>query len=68
MCKLQKFSTIEQSVDMKAAVNEREIKTEELILELKPFIEDYFIGSFKVEGNKLNIEFLNGQNFILTVL
>ncbi len=53
---------------MKAAVNEREIKTEELILELKPLIEDYFIGSFKVQGNKLNIEFLNGQNFILTVL
>ena len=44
------------------------LQKEELILELKPLSEDYFIGSFKVEGNTLNIGFLNGQNFILTVL
>jgi len=38
-----------------------------LALEIKPLLRDYFVGSFKLNGNEIICDFLNGQKFCVKV-
>ena len=49
-----------------AALHEGTIAGAELIEELKPLIDDCFVGKTDTCGESLQIEFFNGQKFILS--
>ena len=48
------------------AVNEV-ITPLQLLQEIEPLLDEYFIGDFKIENNALNMKFKNGQTFKLKV-
>ncbi len=50
-----------------AAINEETILPTDLLQEILPLLQEYFVGNFKIEGNAISIKFLNGQKFRLTV-
>ena len=50
-----------------AAVFEETITPLKLLEEIQPLLKEYFIGNFKIEHNAINIRFLNGQKFRLTI-
>ena len=39
----------------------------QLLREIKPLLEEYFIGNFEIENNALNMGFENGQSFRLKI-
>ena len=43
------------------------ITPEDILQEFISILEDYFIGYFRIENKAINLNFLNGQNFRLTV-
>lgn len=43
------------------------IEAAELSEELKIILKDYFLGTVSENGNSLQIKFLNGQKFKITV-
>ncbi len=49
------------------AMFEGKISAEDLIREIEPLIKDYFVGDFKITKEGLELKFLNGQTFILTI-
>jgi len=49
------------------AMFEGKISAEDLIREIEPLIKDYFVGDFAITKEGLELKFLNGQTFILTV-
>ena len=49
------------------AENEGTITPVQLLQEIQPLLEDYFIGKFKIENNALNLSFKNGQTFRLVI-
>lgn len=50
-----------------AAINEETILPTDLLQEILPLLQEYFVGNIKIEGNAISIKFLNGQKFRLTV-
>ena len=38
-----------------------------LAAEINPLIDDYFVGEFKLQDNKIVCKFLNGQKFNIIV-
>ena len=48
------------------AVNEV-INPLQLLQEIHPLIQEYFIGDFEIKNNALIISFKNGQTFKLTI-
>lgn len=48
------------------AVNEI-ITPIQLLQELAPLLQDYFIGDFKVKNNAIDMSFENGQSFRLVI-
>lgn len=50
-----------------AAINEETILPTDLLQEILPLLQEYFVGNFKIEGGAISIKFLNGQKFRLTV-
>ena len=49
-----------------AALHEGTITALSLAEELKPLIDDYFVGKTDTCGESLQIEFFNGQKFIFS--
>ncbi len=49
------------------AMFEGKISAEDLVKEIEPLIEDYFVGDFTITQEGLELKFLNGQTFILSV-
>ncbi len=49
-----------------AAAHEDKITASAIAEELRPLIEDYFLGKTNMCGGGLQIEFFNGQKFILS--
>ena len=47
--------------------NEPPVKAENLLEEIKPLLNDYFVGDKSFNGNNLSYLLPNGQKFILTV-
>ena len=39
----------------------------QLLQEIEPLLEEYFIGDFEIKNNALNMKFKNGQTFKLTI-
>jgi hypothetical protein len=50
-----------------AAINERHIAGSDIMLELQPLLKDYFIGEFLCDHDEINLSFLNGQTFRLSI-
>ena len=48
------------------AVNEH-ITPLQLLQEIAPLLEEYFIGEFEIENNALSMKFQNGQLFKLKI-
>lgn len=44
-----------------------EIKAEELMEEIQLLLKDHFVAKFYRQGQELNITFLNGQKFTLSL-
>lgn len=42
------------------AVNEKTITSLQLLQEIEPLLKEYFIGSFEIKNNALNMSFKNG--------
>ena len=49
------------------AQQEKPFKAEDILQEIKPILEEYFIGKIELAGGELNLLFLNGQKICLTV-
>ncbi len=49
-----------------AAANEGIIVPEQLLVEIKPLLEEYFIGDFEMKDGTLIMSFRNGQTFKLS--
>ncbi len=49
--------------NFKEVLNETDFTADSLTAEIKPLLEDYFVGGFKSEGNIIFCKFLNGQTF-----
>ncbi len=47
------------------AKNEPPISASELIAEIKPLLDDYFIGDISFDGEEITYRLLNGQTFLL---
>lgn len=43
------------------------VETEELLLDLKVLLREYYAATFTVEENALKLQFNNGQTFILNI-
>ncbi len=50
---------------MQEAKNEPPISASELIAEIKPLLDDYFIGDISFDGEEITYRLLNGQTFLL---
>ncbi|MCI9406730.1 MAG: hypothetical protein HFK06_00015 [Clostridia bacterium] len=55
------------TADISAAVNEGEITPLQLMQEIQPLLNEYFIGDFEIKNNVLCMIFKNGQNFNLQI-
>lgn len=55
------------TADISAAVNEGEITPLQLMQEIQPLLNEYFIGDFEIKNNVLRLIFKNGQNFNLQI-
>lgn len=51
----------------RAAAGEQRICSNDLIAELLPLVNDYFVGSFYEKDGEMILSFLNGQKFALSV-
>ncbi len=51
------------NVTYKAAKEEGQVSAENLLQEIEPLLNEYFIGEVIREGNALKISLLNGQKF-----
>lgn len=61
MEKQKKKLTKEQLEAIKVAVKEKRFSATDLIKEIQPLLEEYFLGKFTFEENALCCEFPNGQ-------
>ena len=43
------------------------ITPQQLLQEIEPLLEEYFIGDFEIKNNSINMGFKNGQNFHLAI-
>lgn len=55
------------TADISAAVNEGEITPLQLMQEIQPLLNEYFIGDFEIKNNVLRLIFKNGQIFNLQI-
>lgn len=55
------------SEQKETAANEREFSAEELIAEISAAVRDYFLCGQKTIKDGLELNFYNGQTFLLTV-
>ena len=53
--------------DLFSAMKEKKITASELAYDLKTVLDDYFVCSLAPDGNKIQITFLNGQEFKIYV-
>ena len=56
----------EQQILNQIAQNESPIDSKQLLAEILPIIEDYFVGNIKFEGQHIAYEMPNGQIFYIT--
>lgn len=49
------------------AENEKNITPLQLLQEIQPLLNEYFIGEFNIVNNAVNMIFKNGQNFKLAI-
>ncbi len=59
--------TKEKFYDDMIAKNEACFPALNVVQELTPLLEEYFLGSFLARGDAIKLLFPNGQEFILTV-
>ncbi len=59
--------TNEQIGAIEEAIKEGKIQAKDLIAEISPLIEDYFICETHCEENEMAISFPNGQKFLLEI-
>lgn len=50
-----------------SAACEGRVEPTQLLCEIEPLIEDYFIGNFEIVGQTMRIDLLNGQRFVLKI-
>ena len=55
------------TADISAAVNEGEITPLQLMQEIQPLLNEYFIGDFEIKNNVLRLIFKNGHIFNLQI-
>ena len=55
------------TADISAAVNEGEITPLQLMQEIQPLLNEYFIGDFEIKNNVLRLIFKNWQIFNLQI-
>ena len=67
MNELLKLETKEQRTAIVDALQERKITCAEFMAEIKPLLEEYFIGEFLLDKEMIKVRFLNGQEMLLTV-
>ncbi len=48
------------------AAKEPTVKPEEILAELVPLINDYFVGEAEFDGDKITYKLLNGQTVCIT--
>lgn len=46
--------------------NEPPINTSDLLAEIIPLLEDYFVGQFTIDGDCITYALLNGQKFTIS--
>ncbi len=49
------------------ANNEQKIKCEDLLTEIKPLLDEYFIGNFDMDEQAITYSMLNVQKFKLSI-
>lgn len=67
MEKQKRQLTDEEISAIKTAEKEKRFKATELLKEIKPLLEDYFLGEFKYGDSALSCVFPNGQKIKITV-
>ncbi len=50
------------------AKNESPVSATDLLAELKPLLDDYFVGDISFDGNAITYCLPNGQKFCITVV
>jgi len=58
--------TKEAIAAFEAAKEEEQFSAQELLQEIAPLLEDYFMGETMVDGQSVTLSFPNGQSFRLT--
>lgn len=65
MKKQKRELTNEEMLALKTAENEKHFKKTALLKEIKPLLEDYFLGEFNYSNGVLSCNFPNGQKIKL---
>ncbi len=55
------------AADIIAALKEKNITAESLAADIKFFLDEYLVGSAKLDGKAVEVKFLNTQSFKITV-
>lgn len=51
----------------KQLANEQRIKSKQLLQEIEPLIKDYFVCNVALTEEGLQLDFCNGQSFVLSI-
>ncbi len=63
-----KAGTKGEAVDLKAAREEARFSANDLLEELIPLIEEYYVCNIRLDKSGINLDFLNNQKFIISAV
>lgn len=55
-----------KNIQNELAKNEPPIEAKDLLAEIEPLLDDYFVGEICLDGEGINYVMPNGQKFIIT--
>lgn len=54
-------------VDLLSAMKQSKVSEKQIAEDIKLLLDDYFVGTSEINGNRIGFTLLNGQKFNLTV-